>query len=156
MRPCDICPGGAACAGLNLAPILVRVFDLHAAGKTDKFEILFALDEDEEEMLETYTANVKRACWTRAALSAIAEVLVRREAEVSAGADWREIVEDTLASAKAAYENFPWHLPDLVEQAQDLHAQVLERVAGDDFGGAIPKRLFAKICKATVYGYLKE
>ena len=30
MRVCDICPGGAACAGINLAPVLVRVFDLYA------------------------------------------------------------------------------------------------------------------------------
>ncbi|MBT6093242.1 MAG: hypothetical protein HOH04_00050 [Rhodospirillaceae bacterium] len=139
-----------------MAPVLVRVFDLYADGKTNKFDILFSLDEDEEEMLETYTANVRSACWTRAALSAIAEVLVRREAERAAGGDWRAIVEDTLASAKAAYADFPWHLPDLVEQAPDLHAQVLERVSDSGFGGAIPKRLFAKICKATVYGYLKE
>ena len=76
MRSCDICPGGEACAGINLAPILVRVFDLYAAGKTDKFDILFALDEDEEELLETYTSNVSRACWSKAALIAIAEVLV--------------------------------------------------------------------------------
>jgi len=47
MRTCDICPGGAACAGVNLAPVLMRVLNLYAGGKTDKFEILFALDEDE-------------------------------------------------------------------------------------------------------------
>ncbi len=72
MRVCDICPGGAACAGINLAPVLVRVFDLYAGGETDKFEILFAPDEDEEELLEIHTTNVSRACWTRATLSAIA------------------------------------------------------------------------------------
>jgi len=47
MRTCDICPGGAACAGVNLAPVLMRVLNLYAGGKTDKFEIFFALDEDE-------------------------------------------------------------------------------------------------------------
>ena len=154
MKSCDICPGGEACAGLNLAPVLVRVFDLYAAGKTDKFEILFSLDEDEEEMLETYTADVRRACWTRAALGAIAEILVRSEADLTSPAEWRQVVEDTLNTAKAAYENFPWNLPDLVEQAPDLHERVLERVHGDGFGGEISKRFFAKICKATVYGYL--
>ncbi len=155
MRSCDKCPGGEACAGTNLAPVLVRVFDLHAGGKTDKFEILFALDEADEELLETHTLDVERACWTKAALGAIAEVMVRREAEIKAGAEWREAVEETLAAAKVAFADFPWHLPDLVEQAPDLHAEVLARVTGDAFEGAVSKRAFAKLCKAVVYGYMK-
>lgn len=159
MRSCDNCPGGAACAGINLAPVLVRVFDLHADGRRDKFEILFALGDDDEELLDTHTADVRRECWTRAALSAIADVLVRREAEIAAAVDWRMAVEDTLASAKAAFENFPWHLPDLVEQAPDLHAEIVNRLTGgetaDGFEGAVSKRAFAKACKAVVFGYLK-
>ena len=155
MRSCDKCPGGAACAGTNLAPVLVRVHDLHAGGMDNKFEILFALGEDDEELLETHTVNVERACWTKAALSAIAEVLVRREAEIKAGAEWRDVVEDTLAAAKAAFADFPWHLPDLVEQAPDLHAEVLERVTGEGFEAAVSRRAFAKLCKAVVYGYMK-
>jgi hypothetical protein len=155
MRSCDICPGGEACAGINLAPILVRVYDLYAAGKTDKFEILFALDEDEEELLETYTTNVSHACWSKAALSAIAEVLVRSQEVVAQGGDWTAVVERTLLSATAAYAHFPWHLPDLVEQAPELHATVLERVSCGDFDTAISKRTFAKLCKASVYSYLK-
>jgi len=59
MRACDICPGGAACAGVNLAPVLVRVLDLYAGGKTDKFEILFALDEDEVEIDKQERPNRK-------------------------------------------------------------------------------------------------
>ena len=155
MKSCDICPGGAACAGNNLAPILVRVFDLYAGGMRDKFEILFALDEAEEELLETYTANVQRACWTKAALSAIAEVLVRHEDAAADGGDWPETVETTLTTARDAFQNFPWHLPDLAEQAPELHANVLERVSGGDFASAMSKRSFAKVCKAIVYGYLK-
>jgi hypothetical protein len=138
-----------------LAPVLVRVFDLYAAGKTDKFDILFALDDGDEEILETHTAQVERACWTRAALSAIAEVMVRRESNIKTSGDWQETVEDTLAKAKAAFANFPWHLPDLVEQAPELHSEVLNRVSGDGFGGAVSKRSFAKLCKAIVYGYIK-
>ena len=155
MKSCDICPGGEACAGLNLAPVLVRVFDLYAAGKTDKFEILFALDEAEEELLETHTVGVERACWTRAALGAIADVLVRSEAEIKASGEWRDAVEETLATAKAAFGDFPWHLPDLVDQAPELHAEILARVTGDGFEGAVSKRAFAKACKAIVYGYMK-
>ena len=93
MRACDICPGGASCAGVNLAPLLVRVFDLYAGGKTDKFKILFDLDEDEEELLEIHTTNVSRACWTRATLSAIAEVLARREGSINEGVAWTAVGE---------------------------------------------------------------
>ncbi len=155
MRSCDNCPGGDACAGNCLTPILVRVFDLYAGGTTDKFEILFALDEDDEALLETYTANVQRACWTKAGLSAIAEILVRQGRDATEGGDWPAVIEDTLSTARGAFARFPWHLPDLVEQAPDLHANVMERVSGGGFAGAMSKRTFAKACKAIVYGYLK-
>jgi len=155
VRSCDKCPGGGACAGTNLAPVLVRVMDLHGEGKRDKFEILFALGDDDEELLETHTVGVERACWTKAALSAIAEMLVRREVAIKAGAEWQQVVEDTLEAAKQAFADFPWHLPDLVEQAPDLHAEVLERVTGAGFEAAVSKRAFAKLCKAVVYGYMK-
>ena len=128
MRACDICPGGASCAGVNLASLLVRVFDLYAGGKTDKFETLFALDEDEKELLEIHTTNVSRACWTRATLSAIAEVLARREGSINEGVAWMAVVEETLGQAKDAYAHFPWHLPDLVEQEPELYERVLDRV----------------------------
>lgn len=155
MRACDTCPGGNACAGNCLAPVLVRVFDLYAGGKTDKFEILFALDEDEEVLLETHAAKVQRACWTRAALGAIAEVLVRYERDTADRGDWPAVIEDTLLTAKGAFERFPWRLPDLVEQAPELHANVTDRIGGDGFSGAVSKRAFTKVCKAVVYGHLK-
>ena len=155
MRSCDDCPGGEACAGNCLAPILVRVFDLYAGGTTDKFEILFALDEAEEQLLEAHTVNVQRACWTRAGLSAIADVLVRHERDAAANGDWPALIESTLSTARGAFERFPWHLPDLAEQAPDLHANVMARVNGDGFSGAMSKRTFAKACRAIVYGYLK-
>jgi hypothetical protein len=154
MRSCDTCPGGDACAGNCLTPVLVRVFDLYAGGMTDKFEILFALDEDEEDLLETYAANVERACWTKAALNAIAEVLVRNERAVVDRDDWPILVEKTLSTAKDAFARFPWHLPDLVEQAPDLYANLMDRVRGDGLSKAMSKRSFAKVCKAIVYGHL--
>jgi len=155
MRSCDTCPGGEACAGNCLTPILLRVFDLYAGGKTDKFEILFALDAGEEELLETHTLNVQRACWTKAGLSAIAEVLVRCEQVAADGGDWQSLIEDTLSTAKGAFARFPWHLPDLVEQAPDLHANVMDRIGGAGFSSAISKRTFAKACRAIAYGHLK-
>jgi len=154
MRACDNCPGGDACAGNCLTPILVRVFDLYAGGTTDKFEILFALDEDDEKLLETYTANVQRACWTKAGLGAIAELLVRHDRKAAGPGDWPTAIEETLVTARDAFARFPWHLPDLVEQAPDLHETVLGRI-GDGFAGAVSKRAFAKACRAIVYGYLK-
>jgi len=150
MRSCDNCPGGESCAGVRLAPVLVRVFDLYAAGSNDKFEILFALGEAEEALLETYTVQVQHACWTRAGLSAIAELLLRREPEAG-GADWPAAVEETLATARDAFARFPWRLAGLVEQAAELHATVAER-SGGGFPGAMTKRAFAGACKAVVYG----
>ena len=155
MRSCDNCPGGTICDGNSLAPVLVRVFDLYASGTTDKFHILFALDEHDEHLLETHTANVQRACWTRAGLSAIADILVREEGRPADEGDWPAVIEDTLATARDAFARFPWHLPDLVVQAADLHANVMDRVGDDGFAGAVSKRAFAKACRAIVYGQLR-
>ncbi|MDP6708212.1 MAG: hypothetical protein QF893_17855 [Alphaproteobacteria bacterium] len=154
MRSCDTCPGGDACAGNRLTPVLVRVFDLYAGGTTDKFEILFALDDDDEALLETHAANAERACWTKAALNAITEVLVRYERAAVDRGDWPAVIENTLSTARHAFARFPWHLPDLVEQAPDLYANLMDRVGGDGLSGAMSKRTFAKVCKAIVYGHL--
>lgn len=151
MRSCDSCPGGDACAGDRLTPVLLRVFELHSGGTTDKFEILFALDEAEEQLLETCTVNVERACWTKAGLGAIAELLVRRAEGAETLGDWPAMLEETLSAARDAFARFPWRLTDLVEQAPDLHQAVLER-AGGEFPGAVSKRAFAKACNAVVYG----
>lgn len=152
MRSCDSCPGGEACAGDRLTPVLLRVFDLYAGGLTNKFEILFALDEAEEELLEICTANVERSCWTKAGLGAIAEILVRRENSAVGVDDWPAVLEETLSVARDAFARFPWRLTDLVEQAPALHEAVLERAGGSGFSVAISKRAFTKACKAVVYG----
>lgn len=152
MRSCDNCPGGDGCSGDRLTPVLVRVFDLYAGGVTNKFEILFALGEEDEALLETYTANVERACWTKAGLGAIADVLVRREGETAGVEGWPATLEATLITARDAFARFPWRLTDLVDQAPELHAHVMERTGGDGFAEALSKRGFAKACKAVVYG----
>lgn len=150
MRSCDTCPGGEACAGDRLTPVLLRVFDLYAGGITNKFEILFALDEAEEELLETCTANVERACWSKAGLGAIADILVQQEDGIVG--DWPAVLEETLSVARDAFARFPWRLTELVEQAPDLHEAVLERTGGNGFSTAISKRTFTKACRAVVYG----
>lgn len=155
MRSCETCPGGTACAGNCLMPVLLRVFDLYAGGTTNKFEILFALDEADEDLLETYTTDVQRACWTKAGLAAIAEALVREGQAAADRADWPAVIADTLGTARDAFARFPWHLPDLAEQAPELHANVMDRIRGDAFAGAMSKRSFAKACRAVVYGALK-
>jgi hypothetical protein len=152
MRSCDTCPGGEACAGDKLTPVLLRVFDLYAGGMTDKFEILFALDEAEEKLLETCAANVERSCWTKAGMGAIAELLVRRKEGAAVAEDWPAVLEETLSVARDAFARFPWRLTDLVEQAPALHETVLERSAGDGFSDTISKRVFTKACKTVVYG----
>lgn len=98
---------------------------------------------------------MQRECWTKAGLGAIAEVLVRYERDAVDSGDWPAVIEDTLSTAKDAFERFPWHLPDLVEQAPELHANVTDRIGGGDFSSAISKRTFTKVCKAVVYGRLK-
>lgn len=114
MKACDECPGSEKCSGMNLRPVLVRVFDLYADGTTDKFAILDALDDDDEEILERYTANVSRSCWTKAALLAIVEVVSRLSSV--------DQVYKTISTAHAAFSRFPWQVNELVEQAPDLHA----------------------------------
>ena len=54
------------------------------------------------------------------------------------------VVKETLGQAKDAYAHLPWHLPDLVEQAPELHERVLDRVTSGGFGASVSKRAFAK------------
>ncbi len=143
MRTCDTCPGGGDCAGLNLHPVLLRVDALFAAGRTDKFDILFALGEEDEALLERFDGQVSKACWTRAALLAIAEIL--------AGEDDAERIRARMAAAVAAFERFPWQITELVEQAPDLYGAILEHAPDGPFADALTKRAFVKICKDVAY-----
>ena len=43
MLSCDTCPGGEACAGDRLTPVLLRVFELYAGGMTDTLTLADAL-----------------------------------------------------------------------------------------------------------------
>ena len=141
MRSCDDCPSAKSCAGNNLHPVLKQVYDLYAQGLTNKFEILDALDDGSEELLERFNDRLSPDCWSKAALLAIAEVIEDMAADRAA-----------VGRAKEAFERFPWQLSELVEQAPDLYQAVLEASPDTGFAERVSKRQMVKICKDVVYG----
>lgn len=155
MKSCDDCPGSVACSGQNLQPVLLRVYDLYGAGTTDKFDILFALGEDDEAILERYSVNVSRACWSKAALLAIAEAVSRLGNDGLAPDDAVRRVHDAISTARDAFSRFPWNLDALVEQAPELHALIVEQCPDpalcDVLVNALGKRAFVKMCKDIAY-----
>lgn len=139
MRSCDDCPNTSGCAGINLHPVLVRVFDLYAAGTTDKFAILEALSEADEALIEKFDHRVSPVCWSKAALLALADVMARPTDAAAA-----------IATGRDAFERFPWRLEDLVEQAADLYQAVAEKDGGA-LAETMSKRAFVKICTSIAY-----
>ena len=151
MQSCDDCPGSVKCTSLHLHPILVRVFDLYAGGTQDKFDILFSLSEEDEEALELCDAQVSRECWTKAALLAIAEVVGRIGAGGVAPDDAEQQLYNAIRTARAAFERFPWHMEELVDQAPGLYALIQEQCPSPQLCDQITKRAFLKTCKEIVY-----
>lgn len=149
MHACDDCLGSVNCAGLNLQPILVKVYDLYDGGTTDKFDILFALGDDNEALIEQYDDQVSRDCWTKAALLAIAEV-VGRPAPVD-DEDPEAHLLTTVRTARDAFARFPWRLDALVEQAPNLYAQILEQCSDPERFERVSKRAFVKVCKTVAF-----
>lgn len=146
MRSCDDCPGGTECAGSNLHPVLVRVFDLYAAGVTDKFDILEELGDEAEALIEKYDHRISSLCWSKAALLAIADVVARSEA----GGDTADQAREALTTARDAFERFPWKLDEIVEQAPDLYRAILDQ-STNPLDAVLSKRAFVKICKDVAY-----
>ena len=151
MKSCDDCLGSTTCAGHNLHPVLVRVYDLYDAGTTDKFDILFALGDADEDVLERYTVQVSPACWTKAALLAIAQVVSRLVAEPLDPADTVPRVQYTISTARDAFARFPWSLDELVQQAPDLYSLIIEKCPDATLSDALGKRAFVKMCKDIFY-----
>jgi len=147
MKSCDKCPGGEKCAAEMLHPVLAEVRALYVQGVTDKMQILLALDEDSEALLAKQIRRVERACWSKGALLAMAESLA---AGIDDG-DWPAAVEAEVGMVIKAFENFPWHVDDLVDQASDLYAAINERNPESGLADALSKRQFAKICKTVAY-----
>lgn len=151
MKSCDDCPGSTLCSAHNLHPVLVRVYDLYRAGKTDKFAILFALGDADEDILERYSAHVSRVCWTKAALLAIVEVVSRLGHQNFTPEEVVERVHDTIGGARDAFLRFPWSLDELVEQAPDLYTLIQEKCPDAALCDALSKRAFVKMCKDIAY-----
>ena len=147
MRSCDDCQNNVTCAGINLHPVLLHVYDLYAGGMTDKFDILFALDEEEEKLLERFTAKISHICWSKAALMAISDALTR---EAKSGGEAAEMTHRVMATARDAFRRFPWKLEEMIEQAPDLYQLIAEN-APEDFSSSLSKRQFTKICKDVAY-----
>lgn len=150
MKNCDDCPGSVKCTSTLLHPILVQVYDLYAGGTHDKFDILFALSDDDEEALEVCDARVSRACWTKAALLAIVDVVMRISPSTSSKDAVRELY-DVIETARDAFSNFPWCLEELVEQAPGLYDLIIERCDTPELCNAVSKRSFLKACKTIAY-----
>ena len=151
MDSCDNCPGSVKCTSTHLHPILVRVHDLFADGMRDKFDILFALGDEDEEALEMCDAQVSRECWTKAALMAIAEVVERIDLHGAGPTEAERQLFDTIRTARDAFANFPWHLEGLVEQAPELYDQIRQHCPDPALCEHISKRAFIKACKDIVY-----
>jgi hypothetical protein len=146
MRSCDTCPGGKDCAAVNLHPILLQVLSLYAGGMTDKFDILFSLGEENEALLEKYDDQISKACWTKAALLAIADIITDKNSD-----NWSDDAPILIASAVTAFERFPWQINELIEQAPDLYQAIYERRPDGEFAAGVSKRAFVKFCKAVAY-----
>lgn len=151
MKSCDDCPSSTQCSGHNLQPVLVRVYDLFASGKTDKFDILFALDDEDEAILERYTTQVSRVCWTKAALLAIVEIVGRLGGQGLDSEQLAQQVRTSIATAREAFARFPWQLDELVEQAPDLYALIQERCPDEALCDGMSKRSFVKMCKDIAF-----
>jgi len=140
VRSYDDCPSAKGCAGNNLHPVLKQVYDLYASGVTDKYDILDALDDASEDLLVRFNKLISPVCWSKAALLTIAEVIQERIAEGETGDDLEQDLRAAIARARDAFERFPWHLSELVEQAPDLHQAILEAYPEANFAGRVSKR----------------
>jgi len=130
---------------------LVRVFDLYGTGTVDKFDILFALDEQDEAIIERYSAQVSRVCWTKAALLAIVEVVSRLGGEQISPDQAIARVRETVRTARDAFLRFPWSLDALVDQAPELYALIVEKCPDAALCDALGKRAFVKMCKDIAF-----
>jgi len=151
LRSCDTCPGSSECADDNLVPVLAEIYALFAAGTADKFDILFALSDQSEELFERYNDQVSRICWTKAALEIIADVLAGINHQLDDNKAFSDVVRDILDTSVRAFEKFPWHVSGLIGQAPDLYEAISYRDRQDQFTSLLSKREFVKLCKDVVY-----
>lgn len=155
MKSCDTCPGGSKCAGSNMHPVLMRVFELYSGGTTDKFDILFSLGPENEELLERFDAKLSPCCWSKTALLAIADIInasvTGPDSTPPPKASFGARVRAALATAVDSFKQFPWAVKELAEQAPELYQAIMEQTGGDAFAEHMSKRNFGKLCKEVAY-----
>ena len=151
MRSCDTCPGGSECAADNLAPVLAEIYSLYTSGTTNKFDILFSLSSQSEELFDRYINQASRICWTKATLEIIANVLATSNYPIENKEAVQNVVHQILSSAVAAFANFPWYVSGLIGQAPDLYDAVCYLDQKNIFSSYLSKRQFMKLCKDVVY-----
>lgn len=149
MESCEQCPGGEGCHGRSLAPVLQRVYTLHAAGVTNKFDLLARLTDADEALLEQHARGLTTTCWTRAALTAAAMLLAEQTEDDTPPA---EAVEARLAAILAAFERFPWRIDDLIDAAPALYDLATAESDGQAAVSRLGRRPFGKLCKRVVWG----
>ncbi len=132
--------------------MLMQVYDLYVGGMTNKFDILDALGDDSEALLVRFNKLISPGCWSKAALLATAEVIERIVSDTGEGGKPEARVRAAIALARDAFENFPWRLSEMVEQAPDLYQAVLDACPDGVFAEQVSKRAFVKICKDIAYG----
>lgn len=158
MRSCEDCPGGAACAGNGLHPVLIRVYDLYQAGLRDKFDILAGLESGDEALLERYNSRISSVCWSKAALLSIAEILGRLgkagvdNQQPAPPEDLEAEVMATLSRAHDAFARFPWQVQDLLTQVPALHDRLLEQWPDEAPWNTLSRRGLTRMCKALQAG----
>ena len=152
MESCETCPGAKACASKNIQPLLDHAFRLHQRGM-DKMEILFAVDDDLEALVEKYTAGISRTCWRKAAILSMARILSEAEnAAETSGKGLETLFKSRIAQAVEAFQNFPFAVEDLPGVAATLYGLVDERVAHGALAERMSQRTFRKICTDVAHG----
>lgn len=151
MEPCKTCPGAEACASKNILPLLDHAFHLHKQGLS-KMEILFAVDDDLEALVEKYTRNISSTCWSNAAAMSLARILAEAEQETDAsGRELEGFLLDRLRSAVAAFRNFPFAVHELDHISPDIFEMIEERMGDDSLENRISQRAFRKLCAQVAF-----
>ena len=132
-------------------PLLTKVYKAYTDGTTNKFDILFSLTDDDETLLENNTGHMTRTCWSKAAALAIADVVNEEFCDVGIDEDAPDRIKTVLSNAKDAFQRFPWHLPDLVDQAPDLYEAIALQAQCEDPSEHLSKRAFIALCKDVAY-----
>ncbi|CCQ72932.1 hypothetical protein [Magnetospira sp. QH-2] len=152
MESCERCPGADKCASENIQPLLEHAYRLHQKG-LDKMEILLAVDDELEQLIERYTADISPRCWNKAAVFAMAKVLADADNATEAeGPGLITLYRTKLSHAIAAFEPFPWNVTDLDRKSAELYDRLKSMSNHHHFSKRITQRAFRKLCADLAFG----